>query len=116
MTGLVTLLDLLTGAAVANWSALVIDAILTALLLQPLDNVLRYGWVRKAEEVDNSLVPAAKRTYLKVFWNRDVKVDEVQKAFSDLYQRWYGRRRYIAPIAILTVIAGFGNFYLAREI
>jgi hypothetical protein len=93
-----------------------IDAILTGLLLQPLCNFLSYGWVRKSEEVETSLIPEAKRTYLKVFWGRDVSPAEAPTEFSALYSRWYGRRRYWAPLALVFVIAAVENFYLAQEL
>src|ERR1700687_354334 len=95
---------------------LAIDLILTGLLFQPLFNFLNDGWVRKFEEIETSLVPDAKQTYLKVFWNRDVPPTDVQREFSALYTRWYGRRRYWAPLALVFIIAVLENYYLAREL
>lgn len=109
-------LSLATGAISANWQALVIDLVLTGLLVQPLCHFLVYGWVRKFEEVDNSLVPQAKQTYLKVFWNHDWKLDQVDSAFSGLYLRWYGRRRFIIPAIFVFAVAIIENFVLAQEL
>ncbi len=102
---------------------LLIDILLTALLIQPLCNFLAYGWKRKQEEVNNSLSIEAKRTYLLVFWNRELAQpkDEatkvaINKEFDDLYQRWYGRKRFVSPILILLIIGVLANFYLAREL
>jgi hypothetical protein len=111
----------------ANALPLIIDLVLTVLLIQPLCNFLVYGWKRKQEEVNNSLTSAAKRTYLEVFWNHTFAegqtpkakaaiAKEVDKEFADLYQRWYGRNRFIIPISILFLIAGFENFYLSSEL
>jgi hypothetical protein len=111
----------------ANALPLIIDLVLTVLLIQPLCNFLVYGWKRKQEEVNNSLTSAAKRTYLEVFWNHTFAegqtpkakaaiAKEVDKEFADLYQRWYGRNRFIVPISILFLIAGFENFYLSSEL
>ncbi len=106
-----------------NTLPLIVDLVLTALLIQPLCNFLLYGWKRKQEEVNNSLNSGAKRTYLEVFWNQTfakVKGHDVTKAvdkeFSDLYQRQYGRKRFITPISILLLVAGFENFYLSSEL
>jgi hypothetical protein len=90
--------------------------VLTGLLFQPLCSFLSNGWVRKAEEVETSLVPEAKRTYLRVFWNLEVPLAGVEKEFSALYSRWYGRKRYVAPLALVFVIAAVENFYLAQEL
>jgi hypothetical protein len=95
---------------------LAIDAVLTGLLFQPLCNFLSYGWVRKAEEVETSLVPEAKRTYLKLFWGQDVSSADVGKEFSALYSRWYGRGRYLTPLTLVFVVAAVENFYLAQEL
>jgi hypothetical protein len=110
-----------------NALPLTIDLALTVLLIQPLCNFLLYGWKCKQEEVNNSLSSGAKRTYLEVFWNqtfpqgktREEKVaiaKQIDKAFSDLYQRWYGRKRFVSPISILFLVAVFGNFYLSSEL
>jgi len=111
----------------ANALPLTIDLVLTVLLIQPLCDFLMYGWKRKQEEVDNSLTSAAKRTYLEVFWNQTFAdgqtpvqkaaiAKEVDNEFACLYQRRYGRKRFIIPISILFVIAGFENFYLSSEL
>ncbi len=110
-----------------NALPLTIDLVLTVLLIQPLCNFLLYGWKRKQEEVNNSLSPGAKRTYLEVFWNqtfaegrtpeeKDAIAKEIDKEFSHLYKRWYGRKRFITPISILFLIAAFENFYLSSEL
>jgi hypothetical protein len=93
-----------------------IDLILTGLLFQPLYNFLRYGWVRKAEEISSSLVPAAKQTYLKVFWGREVPIADVEIEFSALYTHWYGRKLYYAPLALVFTIAMLENYYLSHEL
>jgi hypothetical protein len=93
-----------------------IDAILTGLLFQPLFYFLSDGWVRKSEEIETSLVPEAKQTYLKVFWNREVPPADVQREFSALYTRWYGRSRYWVPLALVFIIAVLENYYLGREL
>ena len=95
---------------------LAIDFILTGLLFQPLFNFLSYGWVRKSEEIETSLVPEAKQTYLKVFWGRDVPLADVQAEFAALYARWYGRRRYWAPLALVFIITVLENYYLSHEL
>lgn len=99
---------------------LLADLLLTALLIQPLCNFLVYGWKRKQEEVNNSLSVQAKRTYLVVWWNRNLNegavAADINKEFDELYERWYGRRRFIVPILILLIIALLENFYLAREL
>jgi hypothetical protein len=110
-----------------NALPLTIDLVLTVLLIQPLCNFLLYGWKLKQEEVNNSLGPGAKRTYLEVFWNqtfaegktpeeKDAIAKEIDKEFSHLYKRWYGRKRFITPISILFLIAAFENFYLSSEL
>jgi hypothetical protein len=110
-----------------NALALIIDLVLTALLIQPLCTFLVYGWKRKQEEVNNSLTSEAKRSYLEVFWNQTFAEGktpkeksainrQIDQEFSDLYQRQYGRNRFITPILILFVIAGFENFYLSNEL
>ncbi|MGY4511171.1 hypothetical protein [Bradyrhizobium sp. USDA 3650] len=105
---------------------LLIDILLTALLLQPLNHFVVHEWRRKQEEVNNSLDTQAKRTYLAVFWNRAPEAatvdpvietkSDVDAEFDELYQRWYGRRRFIAPIIILVVIAALQNFYLGVKL
>jgi hypothetical protein len=104
---------------------LTMSLLLTGLLVYPLCNYLVYGWIRKREDVDNSLVASAKRTYLEVFWNRpferpktpearEKQYKQVDQEFSELYARRYGRRRFIMPIFILCAISLFENFYLAK--
>jgi hypothetical protein len=104
---------------------LTMSLLLTGLLVYPLCNFLVYGWKRKQEEVDNSLVVSAKRTYLEVFWNRSFErpktleakkehYKQVDREFSELYGRRYGRQRFIVPIFILCAIALPENLYLAN--
>jgi len=104
---------------------LTMSLLLTGLLVYPLCNFLVYGWKRKQEEVDNSLVASAKRTYLEVFWNRSFEepktleakneqYKQVDREFSELYVHRYGRRRFLVPIFILCAISLFENFYLAK--
>lgn len=99
-----------------NYLTLAIDLVLTALTLQPLCNFLSYGWVRKFEEIKNSLEPGAAKQYLKIYWNQDVTEDKALSAFSDLYYKWYGRKRFAFPIVIVAAIALAANFVVAREI
>lgn len=81
-------------------------------LSQPLKpRVQILSWLSQAEGIP----PEAKQTYLKVFWNRDEAPAKIQEEFSKLYTRWYGRRRYWAPMAFVFMIAAIENFYLAGE-
>ena len=104
---------------------LTVSLLLTGFLIYPLCNFLVYGWKRKQEEVDNSLVVSAKRTYLEVFRNRSFErpktleakkehYNQVDREFSELYGRRYGRRRFIVPILILCAISLPENLYLAK--
>src|SRR3974390_3860938 len=89
----------------------IMSLLLTGLLVFPLFIFLFYGWKRKQEEVDNSLVASAKRTYLEVFWNKSFdkptkpgakkeQYKQVDEEFSKFYVRRYGRRWFILPILI----------------
>jgi hypothetical protein len=91
---------------------------LTMLLLHPLCNFLAYGWKRKQEEVNNSLSVAAKREYLRVFWNQTVRDEptEINNQFDQQYVRWYGRKRFIAPISIIVFIGACDNLFLAWKL
>lgn len=106
-------------------SPLIMSLVLTGLLIYPLCNFLVYGWRRKQEEVDNSLVVSAKRIYLELFLNqsfekpktpeaKEEQYEQVDREFSKRYVRRYGRRRFIGPILILCAISLPANFYLAK--
>jgi hypothetical protein len=99
-----------------HWQTLAIDVVLTAILIYPLCNFLAYGWQRKFEEIKTDLVPEAKQTYLKVFWDRVVPLDKVDKEFSDLYVRWYGRSRFRIPTVFVFIVAIIENYELANEL
>jgi len=53
-----------------NLGTLTVDFLLTALVLYPLCNFLRYGWAHKAEEIKASMSSKGKQTYFKLFFNR----------------------------------------------
>lgn len=101
---------------------LLIDILLTTLLIQPLCNFFTYGWKRKQEEVNNSLSVEAKRTYLSVFWNRNELAkstspenkDKINQEFDELYERWYGQKRFIGPTLLVLIAGALENFYLAN--
>ncbi|HZQ11393.1 MAG TPA: hypothetical protein VFB31_01130 [Pseudolabrys sp.] len=104
------------NAVAAHWAPIVIDFILTAILVRPLCNFLLYGWARKFEEIDNSLTDEAKQTYFKVYLGQELAADKVDGAFSELYQRWFGRRRFITPVVLVFAVATIENFVLAQTL
>jgi hypothetical protein len=103
-----------TVNAVANNAAtLTIDLLLTGLVFYPLCNFLHYGWARKADEVQASMSEKGQQTYFKLFFDQDVS-SNVKAEFRKLYQRSYGRGRFLPAVVLVLVIAALQNFYLGQ--
>lgn len=100
----------------ANIWALVVDVVLTILLTYPLVSFMRHGWVRKAEEVSASLTSAAKQTYFRVFWDREVQPADVEGEFAALYRNGHGRLRFLFATIFVFIIAIVENFHLGQSL
>lgn len=70
-----------------DMSPLTMSLLLTGFLIYPLCHFLVHGWKRKQEEVNNSLVVSAKRTYLEVFWNRSFEIPKTPEAKKSTTRR-----------------------------
>jgi len=109
----------LTGhahAVLAHPGTLIIDLLLTALLLYPLFDFLRYGWLRKKEEIEASMTTAAKAKYFVVWLETNTPPADPDKAFKEFYGRRYGRHRFFWPIAFVVPVALLENWVLARAV
>ncbi len=95
---------------------LVIDVLLTALLLYPLVDFLRYGWKRKREEILASMTTAAKKMYFVVWLENSKPPDDPDKAFEEYYEKRYGWHRFRWPIAFVLPVALLENWILARTV
>jgi hypothetical protein len=100
----------------AQGGTLALDALLTVILLYPLFDHLIYGWSRKANEIDASLTPEAKKVYLEVFQKKTIAIDTVELEFLRLFKQWYGRHRFIGPIILVVIVASIVNFLLGAEL
>src|SRR5580700_188503 len=103
-------------AAYDNVWPIIVDLILTIILAYPLIDHLIYGWARKASEISNSLPASAKQTYLAVYQQKTVTIDNAPKDFDLLYRAWYGRHRYIVPITFVLAVAALENWVLANAL
>src|SRR5580704_15508563 len=100
--------QMLQAAHDNGWPFLV-DLILTFILAYPLIDHLIYGWARKATEISNCLPASAKQTYLAVYQQKKVTIDNAPTDFDLLYRAWYGRHRYIGPIIFVLAVAALEN-------
>jgi hypothetical protein len=99
-----------------RWDALLLDALLTILILYPLIDHLTYGWARKANEINSSLGPDAKRAYLAIFQKKTVSNDEAEAEFDRMFRQWYGRWRFAGPVGLVLLGSLIGNFLLGSEL
>jgi hypothetical protein len=100
----------------AHPGALIIDLLLTGLLLYPLVDFLRYGWVRKKEEIDASLTAAAKVKYFEVWLESEVTLALADEKFQEYYHRRYGRHRFFWPVAFIVPVGLLQNWILAKAV
>jgi hypothetical protein len=94
----------------------IVDLLLTALLLYPLFDFLRYGWKRKQEEIEASMTTAAKAKYFVVWLENTTPPDDPDKAFKEYYGHRYGRHRFFWPIAFVVPVALLENWILAHAV
>jgi hypothetical protein len=94
---------------------LVIDLLLTALLLYPLCDFLRYGWVRKREEIEASMTTTAKRIYFEIWLEDNVNQGAADAKFKEYYWQRYGRRRFMWPILFVFLVAIVENYLLGQS-
>ncbi len=99
-----------------NTWALGIALFLTILLTYPLVSFMRHGWVRKAEEVSASLSSAAKQTYFRVFWDREIQPAAVEGEFATLYRNGHGRLRFLFATILVFIIAVAESFHLGQSL
>lgn len=104
------------GVVSSHWQVMLIAALLASLILQPLGNFLLYGWKRKAEEINSSLPPEAKKSYLQIFWDKKVDLACADNEFFSLYCTWYGRIRFLVPLAMITLIVVVEALMLGTEL
>ena len=104
------------GFLLDNAGVVAVDLLLTSLLLYPLLNFLRYGWVRKEEEIRSSLTKEAQVSYFRIFQQRPVEAADAANEFNKLYVRLYGRRRFVPAILFVLIIALVLNFALGKEL
>jgi hypothetical protein len=103
------------GWIAAHPWAVVLDVLLTALLMYPLVDYLRYGWVRKKEEIESCMSAAAKLMYFDVWLdnaNKAVTLGNADAEFKKYYLRRYGRLRFLWPILFVLLVALIGNAIL----
>jgi hypothetical protein len=99
------------------WALGLIDLVLTTLALYPLFGFIAYGWNRRADEISKLLSARAKGRYLEIFHKRSVVAEESASIeFDKFYREWYGRRYFIIPILLLTVVLIVTNFILAQSL
>jgi hypothetical protein len=96
-----------------------LDVLLTAILLYPLVDYLRYGWVRKKEEIEGCMSGAAKLAYFDVWLenkNNAVTLANADAEFEKFYLQRYGRMRFFWPILFVLLIAVIGNGILGQAL
>jgi len=106
----------LWGWLAAHASATAIDLVLTALLLYPLADYLRYGWVRKKEEIESCMSQEAKVKYFELWLEDRVTAANADAEFKKYYLERYGRKRFAWPVGFTFLIALIGNFILAQAL
>jgi hypothetical protein len=106
----------LIGIIVQEWQSLVLSVFLTWLVIYPVLSYLTYSWARKREEILNSLSEKDKEAYLALF-QKDSGAGSAERAsirFEQIYDHWYGRRRYVLPILGLLSASFVDNVVLAH--
>jgi hypothetical protein len=80
--------------------------VITAIiLLTPVLGYVLVGWGYKSEDITNSIDDKAKQIYLNKFENVTTTTCEKAKSkFDQSYYRRFGRRHFISPILVLTVL------------
>jgi hypothetical protein len=81
--------------------------ILTALLVIPVLIYLFTGWSVRRSEIVGAMSSKGAALYFKQFYPALRPERDVLKAFSKHYQRRYGRRHYLIPLALLGIVAIF---------
>ena len=104
---------------VAHPWALGLDVLLTAIMLYPLVDYLRYGWVLKKQEIEGCMSDAAKLMYFDVWLenkNNAVTLANVDVEFKKYYLQRYGRQRFLWPIVFVFLVAIVGNGILGQAL
>lgn len=94
------------GTTVA--SAVLMGAVLCALFLTflavyPVLNFFMRGWAIKKQDIFSSFNSDAKHYYLQSFLKTDPS-DDADGAFEAFYERCYGRKRFIFPLILFTLV------------
>jgi hypothetical protein len=83
--------------------------ITTLLLLLPILRYVRVGWKYKSEDILTSIHDKGKQEYLERFQKvGPLSVEDARTAFLKLYHKRFGRRHFIGPIFLITVITIIG--------
>jgi hypothetical protein len=82
--------------------ALVVAVLAWITLMLPLGRYLISGWEAKRLDIMDGLNASARAAYFEMFCrSTDVTPATATDAFEKMYVRWYGRRYFIVPAALL---------------
>jgi hypothetical protein len=79
----------------------------TVLILWPLVQYVATGWRARRKDIMDGLSTDARSAYFEMF-DRSVRKpprDQAHARFEELYDRWYGRRFYLLPGALLFLLS-----------
>jgi hypothetical protein len=86
-------------------TALIFIAICTILLITPILRYLRAGWRYKKDDITNSLDEESKSIYLQRFLKITLNNrSEEAKIFDLIYNKKFGRRHYIWPTILISIL------------
>jgi hypothetical protein len=107
--------------------AAVFVVIISVLLIFPILHYVVVGWKYKKVDITNSIDDSAKKIYLEKFqnqlWveigkklNREVNEDDAHRVFLNLYHSRFGRRYFIFPIILISIIIIISSSLVAEAI
>jgi len=91
-------------------SLLVISVLcMMALLLAPILRWLLNGWAIRKEEFENQIQDGSLKLYMEKFWSTRISgitgESELKSIFDKIYDQQFGKRRYIFPLLLLSIVA-----------
>lgn len=93
-----------------DMGSVIVTAVAMFVLLMPVLRYIVVGWSAKRADIMDGMSKSAMFKYFVMFNKVDVPAndDEAEKRMQQMYSRWYGRRLYAMPIALLLLVGVLG--------
>lgn len=94
--------------------AILWSIVFSFLTICPVLLYLFIGWPWKRNEIFVMLDSKSKQRYMMTFQRQECSVEDASAAFQSFYDKWYGRKIFLAPTILLGILSMYYGSLLAE--